>query len=159
MISYDRHSFRQRNYHPGLPWSFRSIVSFDSHCFLANKRCGIWLLSTPVHSSFVNNGGDPSWLRSKAGQETFIDLLTLKYATNHGVFYIFYYSMYLLCGLFLKRLISKGEKMWNFWHGLNFNCISREPNTRLNFLCKGQSNFMLLSFTLLQLNESVTLPK
>ena len=64
-----------------------------------------------------------------------------------------------LCGLFLKRVISKGEKMRNFLHGSNFNCISREPNTRLNFLCKGQSNFMLLSFTLLQLNESVTLPK
>lgn len=112
MISYDRHSFRQRNYHPGLPWSFSSIVSFDSHCFLANKRCGIWLLSTPVHSSFVNNGGHPSWLRSKAGQETFINLFTLKYGTNHGVIYIFYYSMYLLkiCVVYFSRELFQKEK-------------------------------------------------
>lgn len=80
--------------------------------FLANKCGGIWLLSTPVHSSFVNNGGHPSWLRSKAGQETFIDLLTLKYATNHGVFYIFYYSMYLLkiCVVYFSKDLFQKEK-------------------------------------------------
>ena len=39
-----------------------------------------------------------------------------------------------LCGLFLKRLISKGEKIRNFRHGSNFNCISRGPNTWLNSL-------------------------
>ena len=80
--------------------------------FLANKRCGIWLLSTPVHSSFVNNGGHPSWLRSKAGQETFIDLFTLKYATNHGVIYIFYYSMYLLkiCVVYFSKDLFQKEK-------------------------------------------------